>query len=256
MITTVKSFGYCFTFTGGRNRKLKGTLGYFKVRQESVAVVANVALKLADLLKTDAVFILYGELTKEQMELARTRCQVRPGKVMDAIRWLVTHNIEWKDVDLNGIREAVDNNHPIVLDHSKTPPEFGPETSVRTQTEILAQECDESFSVYFPDGTMTNVYGGKQSAKDFEKAVCHTQSKGYEATVMCDLNKDFTNDYTDNNFVSSCLLQCPFGRGGPKEERRSENDDDLKLDLTDYAEHLSMLSEPCFHPPHVCTEIV
>jgi hypothetical protein len=66
---------------------------------------------------------------------------------------------------------------------------------------------------------------------------------------MCDLNKDFTNDYTDNNFVSSCLLQCPFGRGGPKEERRSENDDDLKLDLTDYAEHLSMLSEPCFHTP-------
>ena len=80
-------------------------------------------------------------------------------------------------------------------------------------------------------GLLTNVYGCKQSVKDSEKAVCHTQSKGFKATVMCDLNKDFTYNYTDNNFVSSCLLQCPVGRGGPKEERRTENDDDLKLDL-------------------------
>ena len=65
MVTTVKSFGYCFIFTGGGNRKLKGTLGYFKVEQESVAIAAVVASKLADLLKTDAVFILYGELTRE-----------------------------------------------------------------------------------------------------------------------------------------------------------------------------------------------
>ena len=55
MITTVKTFGFCYTFTGGRNRKLKGTLGYFKVREQSVAVAATVALKLSDLLKTDAV---------------------------------------------------------------------------------------------------------------------------------------------------------------------------------------------------------
>ena len=75
MLTTVKTFGFCYTFTGGRNRKLKGTLGYFKVRKESVAVVAAVALKLSDLLKTDAIFILYGELTKEQKDQAK--CDVK-----------------------------------------------------------------------------------------------------------------------------------------------------------------------------------
>ena len=47
--------------------------------------MAAVALKLADLLKIDVVFILYGELTKEQKEQAKTRCEIRPDKVMDAI---------------------------------------------------------------------------------------------------------------------------------------------------------------------------
>ena len=40
-----------------------------------------------------------------------------------------------------------------------------------------------------------------------------------------------------------------FQSWGAKEEQRTENDDDLKLDLTDYAEDLSMLSEPCFPTP-------
>ena len=116
MITTVKTFGFCFTFTGGRNRKLKGTLGYFKVRKESVAVVAAVSLKLADLLKTDAVFILYGEITKEQKEQAKMQCEVRPDKVMDAIRWLVKHHVSWHGIDLDGISEAIEKYRPLILD--------------------------------------------------------------------------------------------------------------------------------------------
>ena len=40
-----------------------------------------------------------------------------------------------------------------------------------------------------------------------------------------------------------------FWRRGPNEEQRTEDDSDLKLDLTVYAQHLSMLSEPCFHTP-------
>ena len=158
MITTVKTFGFCFTFTGGRNQKLKGTLGYFKVREQSVAVAATVALKLSELLKTDAVFILHGQLTTEQKEQARKRCEVRPVKVMEAIKWLVAHHLGWKDLDLEGIREAIEENRPLVLDQSRKAPEFDPEISATAQTEIMAKECDESFSVYFPDGTMTNVY--------------------------------------------------------------------------------------------------
>ena len=77
----------------------------------------------------------------------------------------------------------------------------------------------------------------------------HAHKKGFDASVMCNLNKDFTNDYTGNNFVASCLLQCPYGRGGPNEEQMTEKDDDFKIDLKDFAEHLSMLSEPCFHTP-------
>ena len=111
------------------------------------------------------------------------------------------------------------------MDQSSTAPEFGPEVTAREQTEIIAKECDESVSVYFPDGTMINVYGGKDSAKAFEQAVFRAQEKGFEGRVICNLNKDFTNDYRNNNFVASCLLQCPFGRGGPTENRRTEDED-------------------------------
>ena len=201
------------------------------------------------MLKSDAVFILYGELTDEQRIQAKKHCELRPAKVIAAIKWLIAHNVDRHGLDLDGISEVVENNRPLVLDHSENAPDFGPEISERAQIQILAKECDESFSVYFPDGTMTNVYGGQLSSGDFETAVFTAQSKGYDATVMCDLNKQFTNDYTDNNFVSSCLLQCPFGLGGPNEERRTVDVDDLKIDLTSYAEHLSLLSNPNFHTP-------
>ena len=55
MITPTKSFGYCFTFIGGRNRKLKGTLGYYKVKKEQIGRVASVAHKLSNFLNSEAV---------------------------------------------------------------------------------------------------------------------------------------------------------------------------------------------------------
>ena len=76
------------------------------------------------------------------------------------------------------------------------------------------KESEMSLSVYFPDGTMTNVYGGQESARDFEKAVCEAQSKGFEGTVVSSLDREFTNDYVDDNFIDSCLLQFPYGCGG------------------------------------------
>jgi hypothetical protein len=52
LLTPCRTFGYCYTFVGGRNTKLKGTLGYYKVsnieNQESFSchwVTAVVSLK-------------------------------------------------------------------------------------------------------------------------------------------------------------------------------------------------------------------
>ena len=108
-----------------------------------------------------------------------------------------------------------------------------------------------SLSVYFPDGTMTNVYGGQESARDFEKAVCDTQSNGFKGTVVSSLNHEFTNAYVNDNFVDSCLLQFPYGRGEIEEPRTTGTDDykEWKIELSEYAQLLSKISEPVFHAP-------
>jgi len=40
MLTPVKTFGYCFAYTGGCNKQLKGSLSYFKVAMDSIARAA------------------------------------------------------------------------------------------------------------------------------------------------------------------------------------------------------------------------
>ena len=37
MLTPVKTYGYCFSYTGGIQKQLKGTLSYYKVNFESIA---------------------------------------------------------------------------------------------------------------------------------------------------------------------------------------------------------------------------
>ena len=45
------------------------------------------------------------------------------------------------------------------------------------RAKVTAREKEESFAVYFPDGTMTDVYGGQKYVQEFEKIVCTAQSK-------------------------------------------------------------------------------
>ena len=37
MITPVKTFGYCFSYTGGIQKQLRRSLSYYKVKIESIA---------------------------------------------------------------------------------------------------------------------------------------------------------------------------------------------------------------------------
>ena len=36
MITPVRTFGYCFSYTGGIQKQLKGSLSYYKIKFESI----------------------------------------------------------------------------------------------------------------------------------------------------------------------------------------------------------------------------
>jgi hypothetical protein len=213
--------------------------------------VASVAHQLSKLLNSEVVFILFGELTEEQKELAQKRFQIRPEKVMLAIKWLVANNERWKGVDLRDLEPTVQKKCPIILDLSKPAPELDPALGQEEKRFVSEKESEMSLSVYFPDGTMTNVYGGQHSARDFKRAVCEAQSKGFDGTVVSSLDREFTNDYVNDNFVDSCLLQFPYGRGGVEEPRTTGTDDynEWKIELSEYAQHLTRISEPVFHTP-------
>ena len=66
MITPVKTFGYCFSFTGGAQKQLKGTLSYYKVSTSTIVTTAAQLEKIG--LNNHVVVLIYGRLTPQQKE--------------------------------------------------------------------------------------------------------------------------------------------------------------------------------------------
>jgi hypothetical protein len=185
-LTPAREFGYCFSWIGGRNRKLAGTLAYYKLEKQSLVASLAVASKLSTMLNTNVVYILYGELTEDQHRIVKLRSQIRPAKVRAVVEWLVANNSEWEGVLLTDFDELMKKKKPIFVDISKQAPAM--EENVSENANAKAIEKEETFAVYFPDGTMTDVYGGQKSVKEFERIVCKAQSKGFHGTVISNLN--------------------------------------------------------------------
>ena len=71
MIAPVKTFGYCFSYTGGIQKQLKGSLSYYKVKFESIV---RSALHFEALgLTNTVVVLLYGRFTQEQYNKAKKK---------------------------------------------------------------------------------------------------------------------------------------------------------------------------------------
>jgi len=155
LLTPVKTFGYVFSYTGGKNMKLKGSLSYYRVNVHSIAK-AVMNLDVLGLHK-NIVTVFYGKLTKEQYKRAKEKSKVSVSKVITAIEWLVQHNEVWRksNVDLDAIREHL--REPVIIDNS---------TLVDEGNNI---EKEESFKVFFPDGALTETNGGHESLQDFQR---------------------------------------------------------------------------------------
>lgn len=168
-------------------------------------------------------------MTLDQQRRAKQRCEIRPEKVKEAIIWLKNNHYEWENIDLSNIEEEILAAKPSVLNMLEEVDSGG--------DKVL--ENSDTFSVYFPDGSLTNVYGGHDSSEQFNKIVELAQARGFTGEVISNLTKTFVRDYEDNNFTMSCLLQMPYGRGGPEETRYNtayELDNSWTLDT--YEEHI------------------
>jgi hypothetical protein len=197
MLTPVKTYGYCFTFTGGIQKQLKGSLSYYKVDMDSMA---RAAMHLDVLgLNNHIVIMLYGKMTHEQNAKARERSKIRTNYVLTALRWLIRHNEEWKHVNLNEIRNNLTN--PVLYDNS---------IAVDGTEGNNNIEQTESCQVFFTDGTMSNLTGGQENLATYHELIQAAARNGYDIAIKSQLMKEAVSDFRDNNLVNACLLQFPY----------------------------------------------
>ena len=239
-LSPVKEYGYCFSYTGGRQRCLEGSLSYFRVKTASI-VRAITQLDVLGMTK-DVIVVIYGNVTPEQKNKIQKKTTLRVEKVMQAIEWLIAHNTEWKRhenaVDMDLIRRELENTSPIILDNSNCA-ESDPSNEA---------EKGESFRVYFPDGSINEETGGQANVERFKEMVRRAKMSGYDLDFQCNFAKESVLDFKDNTLVNACLLQFPYGRGG-MHENRMKRDGSMtdKVDVDEYIEHLSRLSPSQFH---------
>jgi len=145
LITPVKTHGYCFSYTGGKQKQLKGSLSYYKVKIDSI--VRAVAHFEAVGLNEHVVVVLYGQMTSEQKTKAQNKNQIDTGKVLTAVRWLLANNAQWRQSNIN-LRDVIDSLTNPTLVESIT------EVSSDEQRNEYSVENTESFEIFFPDGTI------------------------------------------------------------------------------------------------------
>ena len=113
-ISPVRSYGYVFTYMGGKQQQLKGVLSYYKVEMESIAISAF-HFEIVGMEK-HIVTLLYGPMTAEQKSTFKQKSTIRPHHVLRALKWLIQYNSEWKEqnINLSKIRESL--KQPVVID--------------------------------------------------------------------------------------------------------------------------------------------
>lgn len=237
MLSPVKvsgSFGYCFGFTGGVRNSFKGSLSFFKVDMSRIVRAAAHFDVLG--LHNSIVILLYGNMTEAQKAKAREYSRVRPHHILRAIDWLIRNNVEWENApSVEYFQQRLKN--PIVIDNSKD-----------VESENSNIEESESFSVFFPDGTLNPLNGGRGSINEFKEFVHAAQRNNYDIAFRYDLEKELVADFKDNNLVNACILQFPFGRGGMNERRLLSNGSFTRsINVENYVKHISRISQKQMH---------
>ena len=238
MITNIKTFGFCFTFTGGIQKELKGSLSYYSVKKESI--VRSVAQLEGLNLNRNVVVLLYGTMTAAQNEKARKKRHIRIDYISRAIRWLLNHNCQWKHLR-ESYQEIVDSiKNPYFVDRSIVIGDPSDNADPR--------EDSETFQVFYPDGQISTLSCGQQNVDDFRKIVGEASMEGFNIEYRCSQLTEAVAEYKDENLINACLLQFPYGRGAIN-ERRIKNDGSIttSVDLKEYIQYLSMLSPRQFH---------
>ena len=233
-LSPVKGYGFCFTWVGGKQRNLKGTLTFMRVEKRSIG---NAVVQLEEMGFNDHVLVLFsGGMTSYQKKKAEEKTTIRTQKIFTALEWLCKYNVRWSKVDLNKIRESLSRKRPVVHDRSH-----------EVESENTNIECQEVFTCYYPDGAATPTNGGFEEPQSFKEYVTSMAQKGFDVEFEADLQKSFVTDGDSEVIVDACLLQYPYGIGHMYERRKLQDGSwTTKSDLIEYLQHVSKLSQSQF----------
>lgn len=105
LLTSVKIYGYCFNYTGGLQKCLKGSLTYYKI--DITKIIRTVMHFDMLAMMQNIVIMLSGVMISKQYRKARCKNKIRTYYVLHAMEWLLYHNKEWqhKNINLNYVRE-------------------------------------------------------------------------------------------------------------------------------------------------------
>ena len=236
-ITPVSSWGYCFTYQGGKQKNLKGTLSFMRVKERSIARAAVHMEQMG--LCQHVVVLINGPMTEAQLAAVKQKNNIRPGKIMAAVEWLRENHVKWKSIDLNKFREELSNVPPVVIDKSEL-----------VESENANIEKSELFTCYIPDGTVGESTGGFDSTEAFKSYVDKMAQSGFDVSVKCQLDREYLNEQDGDHVTNSSLLQFPYGVGGPFDRRlTAKGSFTTECDHQGFYSHLSRLSQVVMQRP-------
>ena len=236
-LTPCSSYGYCFSYTGGKQMQLKGTLAFMRVKERAIAKSVT-ALDLMGL-NNNVVVLTRGTMTKEQKKKMREKTTIRVEKMITALKWLVVHHQSWGHIKLNEVEKEVRGCNVLVIEHD-----------VEVQSTNVAIESQEIFTCYFPEGTATTTNGGYKSPEEFKEFARELQKNNYEVELSSNLQKDFVKDGNSDILIATCLLQFPYGICGLDSPRQKADGSTIEtVNVEDFMCHLSKKSDVCFQTP-------
>jgi hypothetical protein len=74
LITSICTFGYCFSYTGGHHKQLKGVLSYYKIPNKTIVTMGAQLEQYG--LNNHFLIILYGSMILQHLEKATSKYKI------------------------------------------------------------------------------------------------------------------------------------------------------------------------------------